>query len=231
MTAEKKAVSQGGRRKQKKTNKGIPTSHCLRQMSMFLRCAFEKWSHAFCRVAAVKTAVICSTLGWTGRRKRKRREGQDKTSRLCSVVALTEARTADRGETVDMHRPQAAGHEGLSCWRNSLLQNWSLWHHLLKSTSRKVYALFVFIKWFFFPLGCFISVQTASIDVPHCYQGLRWNATIFQKAIRKTNQNQPQLPSCKISNITLLDSNLYFWTPDSVSRWWQDDCTWSKVLL
>lgn len=55
--------SEPGWEEKTETNKGIPTSHCLRQMSMFLRCAFEKWSHAFCRVAAVKTAVICSTLG------------------------------------------------------------------------------------------------------------------------------------------------------------------------
>lgn len=32
-------------------------------MSMFLRCAFEKWSHAFCLAAAAKMLMICSTLG------------------------------------------------------------------------------------------------------------------------------------------------------------------------
>lgn len=39
-----------------------PTSECFRQMSMFLRWAFEKWSQAFCLVEALKTATICSTL-------------------------------------------------------------------------------------------------------------------------------------------------------------------------
>lgn len=53
----------GGRGEEGRAEEEVPTSHCLRQMSMFLRCAFEKWSHAFCLVAAVKTAVICSTLG------------------------------------------------------------------------------------------------------------------------------------------------------------------------
>lgn len=38
-----------------------PTSQCFRQMSRFLRWAFEKWSHAFCLVEALKTATICST--------------------------------------------------------------------------------------------------------------------------------------------------------------------------
>lgn len=56
-------------------NKGgkerLPTSHCFLQMSMFLRCALEKWSHAFCLEAAVNTAVICSTWGEQG--------SQDKT--------------------------------------------------------------------------------------------------------------------------------------------------------
>lgn len=52
--------------KEKRVKERVPTSHCFRQMSMFLRCAFEKWSHAFCLVAAVKTAVICSTLGEQG---------------------------------------------------------------------------------------------------------------------------------------------------------------------
>lgn len=60
MTAEKKSSAPG---REERTEEGLPTSHCLRQMSMFLRCAFEKWSHAFCLVAALKTVVICSTLG------------------------------------------------------------------------------------------------------------------------------------------------------------------------
>lgn len=39
----------------------LPTSACLHQTLMFLRCAFVKWSHAFCLEAEWYTATICST--------------------------------------------------------------------------------------------------------------------------------------------------------------------------
>ena len=38
------------------------TWHCLRHKSRFLRCALEKWSQAFCLVAAPNTFSICSTF-------------------------------------------------------------------------------------------------------------------------------------------------------------------------
>lgn len=39
----------------------VPTSACLHHTLMFLRCAFVKWSRAFCLEAEWYTATICST--------------------------------------------------------------------------------------------------------------------------------------------------------------------------
>lgn len=56
--------------------KVVPTSHCFRQMSMFLRCAFEKWSHTFCLVAAAIMLMICSTLELARGEGRMEEEGK-----------------------------------------------------------------------------------------------------------------------------------------------------------
>lgn len=44
-----------------KREEKVPTSVCLHHTLMFLRCAFVKWSHAFCLEAERYTATICST--------------------------------------------------------------------------------------------------------------------------------------------------------------------------
>jgi len=58
-----------------------PTSACFRHMSRFLRWALEKWSHAFCLVAAWNTDTICSTVAGDagasmGVQRKKEREGR-----------------------------------------------------------------------------------------------------------------------------------------------------------
>lgn len=56
-----KPVGQKELGKNVKEKKKVPTSVCLHHTLMFLRCAFVKWSQAFCLEAEWYTATICST--------------------------------------------------------------------------------------------------------------------------------------------------------------------------